>query len=162
MRATYRVLAIIIAVEVVVQASMMAFAVFGLTNWIEGGGVLDSATMEDRSAEFTGVLGFAVHSINGMMIIPLLAVVLLIVSFFTKLPGAVRAAVGLLVMVAIQVTLGIFGHESAYIGLLHGIVALLIFGAAIGAARIASRRAVEAELARTAPAPTTSGSTAIG
>ena len=57
MRATYRVLAFIIAVEVVVQAAMMAFAAAGLFIWIDkDGGVLDKATL-DAEPDFTGAVG---------------------------------------------------------------------------------------------------------
>jgi hypothetical protein len=33
-----------------------------------------------------------VHGMNGMMIVPLLALTFLVVSFFTKLPGASKRA----------------------------------------------------------------------
>ena len=80
MRTTYRVLAYIIAAEVVVQAAVMAFAVFGLMFWVdEDGGVLDKATLESEP-DFTGALGFAIHGMNGMMLIPLIALIFLIVS----------------------------------------------------------------------------------
>ena len=73
MRTTYRVLAYIIAAEVVIQASMVAFAVFGLGVWVDkDGGVLDKATFESEP-DFTGALGFAIHGMNGMMLIPLIA-----------------------------------------------------------------------------------------
>ena len=73
MRAAYRVLAYLLALEVVVQAAAIAWAVFGLSTWIEDGGVLDKAGMESDSTAFDGVLGFAVHGINGQMIVPAIA-----------------------------------------------------------------------------------------
>ena len=48
--------------------------------------------MEDEDLSFTGVAGFMVHGINGMMIIPLLGIALLVVSFFAKFDGAVKWA----------------------------------------------------------------------
>ena len=50
MRMVYRVLAYLIAGEVVVQAGAIAFAFFGLGAWIDGGGVLDKAAMESDRA----------------------------------------------------------------------------------------------------------------
>ena len=46
MRNAYRILAIIIAVEVVIQAMAMVFAVAGLGIWVDEGGVLDKAAFE--------------------------------------------------------------------------------------------------------------------
>ena len=92
MRSAYRILAIIIAVEVVIQAMAMVFAVAGLGIWVDEGGVLDKAAFESEDLNFTGVVGFMVHGINGMMIIPLLGLALLVVSFFAKVPGGVKWA----------------------------------------------------------------------
>ena len=44
----YRILAIIIAAEVVIQAMMIVFAVAGLGKYITDGGVVDKAAMEDE------------------------------------------------------------------------------------------------------------------
>ena len=84
MRNAYRVLALVIAVEVAIQAAAIAYANFGLDVWIDGGGVLNKATQE--GAEFTGVGGFVLHGINGMIVFPLLVIVLLVLSFFAKVP----------------------------------------------------------------------------
>ena len=43
MRNAYRILAIIIAVEVVIQAMAMVFAVAGLGIWVDDGSTLDKA-----------------------------------------------------------------------------------------------------------------------
>lgn len=151
MKSAYRVLAYIIAIEVVVQASMIAFAFAGLGIWVDKeGGVLDKAAMES-DLEFTGVIGFMVHGINGMMIIPLLALVLLIVSFFAKVPRGVQWALTVLGLVILQVTLGLFGHESAYFGMLHGINALALFTVAL----MAGRRVSSGAASSTQPAHAT-------
>lgn len=136
MRGAYRVLANLIAVLVVVQAAAIAYAVAGLGIWVEEGGVLDKAAMESDEAPFDEVVGFMVHGMNGMMLIPLIALALLIVAFFAKVPGGVAAAGVLLALIVLQVALGIFGHEIAISGLLHGINALIIFGGALHAARL--------------------------
>ena len=77
MRSTYRVLAYLLAAEVVIQAMAIAYALAGLGKWIEeDGGVLNKAGPRRREdPEFTGVGGFPIHGINGMMVIPLLALV---------------------------------------------------------------------------------------
>ncbi|MGA9749151.1 MAG: hypothetical protein WBQ50_16965 [Nocardioides sp.] len=145
MKGAYRVLAGLIALSVVVQAAAIAFAYAGLGVWIADGGTLDAAAMEDESTTFTGVLGFPIHAINGMMVIPILALALLIVSFFAKVERGIVMAVVLIVLVVLQVALGILGHETPYAGLLHGINALIIFGGATQAARQA-RAASTADL----------------
>ncbi|HEX5016450.1 MAG TPA: DUF6220 domain-containing protein [Actinomycetes bacterium] len=149
MRTAYRVLAIIIAIEVAIQAAAMAFAVAGLGIWIDkDGGVLDKATFE-AEPDFTGAVGFMIHGMNGMMIIPLIALILLIVSFFAKIPGGVARAAIVFGLVVLQVLLGLFGHENAYLGLLHGLNALAIFGSSIGAAMLARSSAASGETVRT-------------
>jgi len=137
MRNAYRILAIIIAVEVVIQSMAMVFAVAGLGIWVDEGGVFDKAAFESEDLSFTGVGGFIVHGINGMMIIPLLGLILLVISFFAKVPGGVKWAGIVLGLIVLQVFLGIFGHESAYIGMLHGLNAFVLLGSAINASRLA-------------------------
>lgn len=135
MRSVYRVFAFLIAAEVAIQASMIAFATFGLGIWVDqDGGVLDKATLEGRP-DFTGALGFAVHGINGTMVIPLLALIFLIVSFFAKVPGGAKWAALVLLAVVVQIALGIFGHENAVFGLFHGLNALLLFSLAFMAGK---------------------------
>jgi hypothetical protein len=137
MRNAYRILATIIAIEVVIQAMAMVFAVAGLGIWVDEGGVYDKAAFESEDLSFTGVGGFIVHGINGMMIIPLLGLALLIVSFFAQVPGGVKWAAIVLGAIVLQVLLGLFGHESAYVGLLHGLNAFVLLGSAGNAARLA-------------------------
>ena len=137
MRNAYRILAIIICAEVVIQAMAIVFAVAGLGIWVDEGGVLDKAAFESDDLSFTGVGGFIIHGINGMMIIPLLGLVLFVISFFAKIPGGVKVAGIVLAAIVVQVFLGIFGHESAYVGALHGLNAFILFGSAMYAARLA-------------------------
>jgi hypothetical protein len=144
MRATYRVLAYLLALEVVVQAAAIAWAVFGLSTWIENGGVLDKAGMESEGTAFDGVLGFAVHGINGQMIVPAIALIFFVVSFFARFPGAVAWAGAALGTVIVQVALGIFAHSVPALGMLHGAVALVLLVVALIAARKASGAPVAA------------------
>jgi hypothetical protein len=130
MRVVYRVLAYIIAVEVALQAAFMAYAIFGLGKWVDEGGVLDSAVIESDKMAFDEEVGFMLHGINGQMVIPALALIFLIVSFFAKVKRGVLLAVMVLVWVAIQVTLGLSGHEIPVLGLFHGLVAFAVFATA--------------------------------
>ncbi len=139
MRPVYRVLAFLIAIQVVIQAMAIAYAIAGLGKWVEDdGGVLNKQVIESDSPDFPGVGGFMIHGINGTMIIPILVLLLLIVSFFAKVPGGVRSALILLVLVAVQVFLGIFAHEVPYVILLHVLNAFAIMGVAAMAGRSAS------------------------
>ena len=113
MKSAYRVLAYLIALEVLVQAGAIAYALSGLGAWIQSGGVLDKAAMESETTEFPGVGGFMVHGINGQMIVPLIALLLLVVAFFAKVRGGVQLAAMVLGGVVVQVALGIFGHGHA-------------------------------------------------
>src|ERR1700716_1888507 len=143
MRTVYRVLAYLVALAVVIQAATIAFAVFGLLKWIDGGGGLDRAPTRSGSKSFTGVSGFVTHGTNGQMIIPLLAVLLLIVSFFAKVRSGVVWAAAVLLTVVVEVALGTFAHALPDLGILHGILAIALFTVAVVAARQA-----EADTAR--------------
>lgn len=140
MKTAYRVLAYLVALLVVVQAGAIAFATFGLGKWIEDGGVLDQATIEGRSAEFVGVIGYPIHGIVGQLVIPVLALILLIVSFFAKVPKGVMWAAVTFGLVVVQVLAGTFARGLPALGLLHGINALLLFGVAVMAAMAATSR----------------------
>ena len=131
MRNVYRVLAGLVALGVVVQAASMVYAVAGLGKWIDEGNTATKDIFEDDSLSFTGLGGFMLHGMNGMMFIPLIALLLLIVSFFAKVPGGVKWAGLVFLDVVLQVTLGLFGHEVPAIGALHGINALVLFGLAV-------------------------------
>jgi hypothetical protein len=142
MRVVYRVIAYVIAAEVALQAAFMAYAVFGLGKWVDDGGVLDSAVIESDKMAFDEEVGFMLHGINGQMVIPALALILLIVSFFAKVPRGVLYAVMVLVWVAVQVTLGLSGHEIPVLGLFHGLVAFALYGTAFMAGFRAKRPAL--------------------
>ena len=135
MRNVYRVLAGLVAIGVVVQAMAMVYAVAGLGKWVEDGGVLDKAAFESEDLSFRGAGGFALHGINGMMVIPLIALLLFISAFFARVPGGVRWAGLVLLLVLVQATLGLLGHELPAIGAVHGLNALLLFSAAVYTAR---------------------------
>ena len=154
MRKVYRVLAFTIAGLVVVQAAAITFAVFGLFAYIEGGGTIDAANSGPEShISFPGVVGFMIHGMFGTMVIPLIAILLLVSSFFAKTAGAVKWAVIVFATTAVQVGLGLFAHGIPHLGILHGIIALVLFGAAIMAGMRARQGAVATVAADQATAP---------
>lgn len=134
----YRFFAYLIAVEVVLQASFIAFGVFGETKWIEDdGGVLNKAVLDaDKHPTFTGAIGYGLHFLNGMMLIPLIAVIFLIVAFFAKVPSGAKWAAIVLLLVVVQVAMGLSG--IVWLGPLHGINAFILFGTAVMAGKRAT------------------------
>lgn len=135
MRTAYKVLAYLVAIEVAIQAMVVVWAMAGLGKWIQGGGVADKALMESDATPFPEVLGFIVHGINGSFVIPGIALLLLIASFFTKVRGAIKWAVIVFVLTVVQGQLGFLGHEIPAIGLLHGLNALALLVTALYAGR---------------------------
>jgi hypothetical protein len=135
MRTAYKVLAYIVAAEVAVQALVVVWAIFGLFKWLDGGGMFDKSVIEGvifgGPSPFPEVLGIIMHGINGLFVVPLLALLLLIISFFTKVRGAIKWAVIVFALVVVQAMLGILGHELTLGGALHGLNALALFGTAI-------------------------------
>ena len=129
MRTVYRVMAWLIAVEVLVQAAAITWAVFGLGKWVQDGGVLDKSVMESQASAFPQDTGFAVHGINGEMVVPALALVLLVVSFFARVPRGVALAGGVVGLVALQVVLGMLGHGVPGLGLKRGLADDLVIAA---------------------------------
>jgi heme A synthase len=131
MRSAYKWIAYLLAAEVLVQAMAIAYALAGLGHWVEeDGGVLNKALIDSDNADFGGVTGFMIHGMNGMMIIPLLVLILLIVSFFTKMEGAVKRAAILLGLVVLQVVLGITSHSLPFAIVFHALNAFAIFSMA--------------------------------
>jgi Family of unknown function (DUF6220) len=146
MRATYRVLALLIAVGVVVQAAFIAVAWFQVLHDSDSGAVFDKNS--EPNWAYTG------HSVVGTLVIPIIALVLLILSFFARIPGGVKWAAITFGVVLLQIVFAFIGFAAPVAGALHGINAFALAGVASVAAR-------KARLAETAPAepaaPVTSG-----
>ena len=135
MRTAYRVLAYAIAVEVAIQAMAVVWAMAGLGKWIMSGGVADASMMQSEATPFPEVAGFMIHGINGMVVVPVIALALMVLSFFTRYRRAIVVGVGLFVLVVLQGQLGFLGHELPAVGALHGLTALILFTVALYAAR---------------------------
>jgi hypothetical protein len=135
-RIAYRILAMLIAAGVVVQAAAIAFALFDIEHKTDDGQVFSKDSHNG---------GIALHSVLGEMVIPVIALLLLIVSFFAAIPGGVKWAAITFGVLVLQVVLAFAGDSLPAIGVLHGINAFAL--AAV--ASIAMRKARLAE----SPAP---------
>jgi heme A synthase len=141
MRAAYRVLAFAIAAMVAIQAGAIGYAVFAQFKWIEEGGTFDKAAF-DTGAPGTGAFMF--HALFAGALL-LTSLVMLIISFFAKIPHGVRWAVFVLIATIVQIALGVLSHLLAAIGALHGAAALVLFGVAVMAAMRARKPAPAVE-----------------
>jgi hypothetical protein len=131
MRSVYRVLVALLAVEVVVQAMAITFAVARLFYWIdEDGGVANKALFENDKADYPGATAFMLHGMNGLLIMPIIALLLLIVSFFAKVPGGTKRAGILIGLVVLQAALGLFSHAVPALVMLHALNAFALFSVA--------------------------------
>lgn len=133
MRTTYQWLARLIALGVVLQAAFIAFGTFDIFNAADDGRVFTSDTAYNT--------GQTLHSVLGSMVIPALAVALLIVSLFAGIPGGARVAALVLGLVVVQVLLGLVSFSVPWLGLLHGINAVVLAGVAGGPAAQRAARA---------------------
>ena len=143
MRAAYRVLAGLVAVGVLVQAMAIALAWFTVLKDVDGGLVFDKNSDPN--------VGHMIHTIVGSGVIPLLAILLLIVSFFAKVEGGVRWALYVFGLVALQFGLAALSFGVAAVGALHGLNAFAL----LAVAAMASRRAAGPAPVAAAPAAAT-------
>ena len=138
MRSTYRFLAYLIAVLVVVQAGAIAWAFFGMTDWIDNdNGVVDKALLEctDCDQNFTAEWGFAIHMFfNGAHPDPAhLAgpADRLVLREGAPRRGDGRRSSSVLVILQVIVLPMLSREVDSGFGALHGINALVLFGVAV-------------------------------
>jgi len=131
MKSAYRVLAGLTCLLVLVQAAAIAFGTFGIINFVEDGNDYTKSIGEQRAAEAGGI-GQNIHSF-GAMAVSLVAILLLIVSFFAKIEGGVKWAGIVFVAVLLQWVFAIVAFSAPVVGLLHGVNAFVIFGTAMTA-----------------------------
>src|SRR5438067_2459943 len=128
MRKTYQVLAFVLAAEVVIQAMAIAYGLAGLGHWVEDGNTLTKAKLDHSDQlHFQGIGGFAVHGINGMMLIPLLTLAFLVVAFLSKVPGAPKRAGLITLLVIVQVVLGLSADGVPLLAPLHALNGFALF-----------------------------------
>ena len=144
MRAVYRILAFVVAAEVAIQASLVVWGDAGLGRYIDQVGVVDKSTFETAfeggPAPFPEFVGLLVHGLNGTIVIPALALLLLVSSFFAKVQRGIVFALAVFGLVALQANLGFAGHAVPSLGALHGINALVLFSTAMWTGLRVSRR----------------------
>lgn len=126
MKTAYRAIAYLIAGLVAAQAAFIAFAWFTVISQVEDG------TAFTENSE--GNAGHALHSIGALTILALV-VALLLTSFFTKTKGASKRACIVVGVVVAQVAFAIVAFSAPVVGLLHGVNAVVLLGAAVHAAR---------------------------
>ncbi|WP_068396415.1 hypothetical protein [Kribbia dieselivorans] len=151
MRNAYRYLAYLICGLVMLQAAVAVWSIAGMEKYLQDGGTIDFQS--ESLPDFPEATGFMIHGMNGMMVIPLVALILLGVAFAAKIPGGVMFAGVIVALVALQIALGLMGHSVAFMGLLHGINALILFGTALVAGRRAGAAATEPAARRHAAVP---------
>jgi hypothetical protein len=146
MKHLYRGLAYLIAAGVALQAAAVAYGVFAMFDWVARGGTIDKALIETENPDVGGVTGLNLHQLVGVNIMPLLALLFLISSFFARIRGGIIWALIVFGATLAQSLLGIFSHEVAGLGWVHGVWALVLFGCAVTAA-MRVKRAVSTEAA---------------
>ncbi|MBV1779798.1 hypothetical protein KRR55_11815 [Paeniglutamicibacter sp. ABSL32-1] len=125
MRTAYKVVAHIIAAAVVVQAALIAWAMFGLIPSLQSGTVPDEPPV-----------AALMHGMIGMYAAPVLVLVLLVIALLAH--AGLKWALWLLLAVAVQITLAFVAFDAAWVGLLHGANAFAIIALAeIGARAVA-------------------------
>lgn len=131
MKSVYRALAGLIAIGVLLQAMTVALGWFTALKDMDDGQVID------KNTEFN--FGQSMHGLIGMMVIPALALLLLIVSFFARVDGGIKWALYVVGLVVLQIALAFLAFFSApAIGALHGLNAFALLAVASMAARKAS------------------------
>ena len=123
MKVAYQWLARLIALGVLLQVAFITFGTFDTINTARDG----RAFTGERDDYNTGQM---LHALFGETVIPLLALLLLIVSFFAKVPRGVPLALGVFGLVVLQFLLALVSFEAPVVGLLHGINAFAIAGVA--------------------------------
>ena len=117
MRATYVWLSRLIALGVVLQAAFIAFGTFDIIKTVDDG---RAYTSDDFNT------GQILHSIGGTIVIPLLAIIMLIVSFFARIPGGVKWAAIVFGLVVLQFLLALVSFSAPVLGILHGLNAFAL------------------------------------
>lgn len=136
MTSAYRYLCYTIAALVVLQAAFIAWAFFGLSDWVTNdNGVVNKELIEceDCDMQFFAEWGFAFHMFFvGFVLIPLLSLVTMIVSFFARVPGAWKWGVTIFALVVLQVFVipALAREIDPVFGSLHGINAFVLLGVA--------------------------------
>jgi hypothetical protein len=129
-RATYRVLGFLVAALVVVQAASIAVGLFLIVHGAHHGRAYSDASGDNA--------GQAAHSI-GAIALSLVALLMLVVSFFARVERGVAMAGAVVGLVVLQWILAMVSFGVPVVGALHAINAFAIAGVASAAAARAAR-----------------------
>ena len=131
MKQTYRAVAGLIALGVLVQAGAIAAGWFTAIHDLDNGLVIDE--------NYDGNAFHGIHGFVGFNVMPLLGLILLVVSFFAakSVPGARKWAGIVFGLIVLQVALALFAFSVPALGALHGINALAVFATAARASMLA-------------------------
>ena len=127
MNNVYRILAFTIAGLCMVQVAAIGYQIFGILGYVGSGQTLDGALAESET--YGGSGGAMVHHI-GASLISLLVLVLLVFSFFARIPGGVKWALILLGAMVLQWAFAILAYSIPATGFLHAANALIVFSVA--------------------------------
>jgi hypothetical protein len=137
MKNVYRALAGLISLGVLVQAMAIALGWFTAIKDLDDGLVIDK--------NYEGNFGHGLHGFVGMTVIPVIALLLLIVSFFAKIAGGIKWALFVVGLVTLQILLAFVSFGVPAVGALHGANALALLAVAgIAARRVATEQTAPA------------------
>ncbi len=106
---------------------------FTIINEVEDGAVFAAGY------DYESNLGLMIHRYVGTGLIPLCAIILVVVSFFTRMSGAVRWATAVFGLVVLQVAFVFIAFSAPWGGALHGLNALAVFVVALWTGRRITR-----------------------
>jgi len=109
---------------------------------------VDDGLVIDKN--YDGNIGHTLHGQFGMTVIPIVALLLLVCSFFAKVPGGIKWALYVVGLVVLQVALAFLSFGAPVVGLLHGLNAFALAAVAgMAARRAATARATVTETTTT-------------
>src|SRR5690349_4837106 len=163
----YRIVALLLAAEAVVQSVAVGYFVGVLNRWIDTEGAvgvadrsalhalpgegpvvaLDRVVLESAEQWSAGGVGLTIATVTEVWVAPVLAVALLILAYRNRIPSAVPVAA--VVAVGVQWLTGWAAGSVPALAALHELAAFAVFGTALWAAGFLRRRpAATGETAR--------------
>lgn len=128
----YKTLLYVIALDVVVQAAAIGYAIFSVGRYLEAGGVLTKDTD-------VGSAGFAVHWLNAYVLV-LLVLALVVTAILSQNRVAIKWAGVIFAALVIQFLMGMFSTDATWLGWFHGAGGFVIFTACTYTAWVALPR----------------------
>jgi hypothetical protein len=156
----YRVVALLIAAEAVVQSVAVGYFVGVLNRWIDTEGAvgvadrsalhalpgegpvvaLDRVVLQSADQWSAGGVGLTIATVSEVWVAPVLAVALLILAYRSRIPSAVPVAAVVAAAVGVQWLTGWAAGSVPALAALHELAAFAVFGAALWAAGFLRRR----------------------